>query len=251
MSLQVATQIANLALTHCGVSKPIQSLDTDRSLEAQMCRTWWDTARRSALTKIPWSFATKQIAPALVASQPTPEWLYAYQYPVDCLKVTRFMSWRLNNDSRQSRIPYRVMQPVPIGLSTLTPTPTTAYPQTTGLWIYTNWPGVNGQLLPTIMEYTFDNLNISQWPDNFNWAFSYMLASLIVTTLTSANPQQQLAVITQKMDTVFSDAEAENLNEEQRPEEPQSEFIRGRGNGYSAGYPGMSWVAEPSGFIVQ
>lgn len=248
---QVATEIANLALSHCGASKPIQSLDTDHSLAAQMCRTWFDTARRSTLTKIPWSFAAKQISPALVANQPTPEWLYAYQYPQDALTIIRFMSWRLNNDTRQSRIPYRVMQPVAVGLSTLA-TPPTAYAQTTGLWIYTNWPGVNSNLLPTIMEYIFDNQNIAQWPDNFNNAFSLMLASLIAPTLTSGNPQTTMAIIDSKIKAAFSEAEDNNLNEEQRPEEPQSEFIRGRGGwGLGYGYPGMEWIATPAGFEIQ
>lgn len=248
---QVETQIANLALSHCGISKPLQDLTTDHSVEAQMCRTWFNVARRSVLTKIPWSFAAKQIAPALVASQPTPEWLYAYQYPVDALTIIRFMSWRLNNDTRQSRVPYRVMQPVAIGLSTITPAPTTPYVQTTGLWIYTNWPGVNVNI-PVIMEYTFDNTNIAQWPDNFGRAFSLELASLIVTTLTSENPQQQLAVIMQRLKESLADAADNNLNEEQRPDEPQSEFIRARGGmGMSPGFPGASWVAEPAGFVVE
>lgn len=247
---QVATQIANLAISHCGVSKPIQALDTDHSIEAQMCLTWFDTARRITLQKIPWSFSTKQIAPALVANQPTPEWLYAYQYPSDALQIIRFMSWRLNNDTRQSRIPYRVMQPVPIGLSTLTPTPTTPYVNVTGEWIYTNWPGVN-VTLPVIMEYTFDNTNISQWTDGFNMAMSLVLASLIVNVVTTGSPQQQKALIMQDLKGALADAEASNINEEQRPQEPQSEFIRARNGDWDGyGYPGMSWVAEPAGFVV-
>lgn len=248
--LQVATQVANLAISHCGVSKAIQDLSTDHSVEAQMCLTWYNTARRVALNKIPWSFATKQVLPALVANQPTPEWLYAYQYPSDALKITRFMSWRLNNDTRQSRVPYRIMQPVPIGLSTLNPAPTTAYAQTTGLWIYTNWPGINVNL-PVVLEYTFDNANISQWPDDFVMAFSLVLASLIVATVTTSNAQNQQAIIDQKLVASLSASASDNLNEEQRPEEPESEFIRARDGGPSSSYPGMSWVAEPAGFVIQ
>lgn len=250
MSEQSATDIANLAIAHCGVSKAIQALDSDHSIEAQMCRTWFETARRTTLKKIPWSFSTKQIIPALVANQPTPEWLYAYQYPADALKLTRFMSWRLNNDTRQSRVPYRVMQPVAIGLSTLTPTPTVPYLQTTGLWIFTNWPGINANL-PTILEYTFDNANISQWPDDFNLAFSLELASLIVTTITTNNPQQQKQMIVGDLKTAIDMAAADNLNEEQRPQEPQSEFIRGRDGDGGGAYPGMAWFSEPAGFVVQ
>lgn len=213
-----------------------------------MLRTWWDTARRTVLKKIPWSFSTKQIIPGLVATQPTPEWLFAYQYPDDALKITRFMSWRLNNDTRQSRVNYRVMQPVDPSLSTLATHPVSY--QTNGLWIYTNWPGTNVGL-PTIIEYTFDNQDVAQWPDDFNLAFSQMLASLIVTTLTSGNPQQQKQEILQEYAGTINTAAADNINEEQRPQEPQSEFIRGRGDGDAYGFPGMRWIAEPGGFIVQ
>lgn len=248
---QTLTNIANLALSHCGVSKAIIDLDTDRSIEAQMCLTWIDTARRTVLQEIPWSFATKQVIPALVANNPTNEWLYAYQYPVDALKLTRFMSWRLNNDTRQSRIPFRIMQPVAINLSTAQPQPTVPYSQTTGLWIYTNWPGTT-IVLPTVIEYTFDNTNVSQWTDPFNWAMSLHLASLLITTLTTGDPQNKKAGIVNDYQAAITKASSDNLNEEQVPQEPQSEFIRSRnGWDWSYGYPGMSWVAEPAGFIVE
>lgn len=247
---QTLTNIANLAISHCGISKPIQDLQTDHSLEAQMCMTWIDTARRTVLKKIPWSFSTKQIAPALTASYPTNEWMYAYQYPDDALKLTRFMSWRLNNDTRQSRVPYRVMQPVSIALSAAIPAPTTPYAQTTGLWIYTNWPGANVGI-PTVIEYTFDNENVSQWPDDFNWALSLQLASLIVTTLTSGDPNNKKQAISADYTEAINVASLDNLNEEQRPQEPQAEFIRARDGDMGYGMPGMSWFAEPAGFSIQ
>lgn len=246
---QTLTNIANLAISRCGISKPIADLETDHSLEAQMCMTWMDTARRTVLKKIPWSFATKQVAPGLVATYPTNEWMYAYQYPSDALKLTRFMSWRLNNDTRQSRIPYRVMQPTPIGINAST-SPPQSYPSTTGLWIFTNWPGVNVGL-PTVIEYTFDNQNVSQWTDDFNWALSIMLASLIVSALTSGDPQNKKQAIDQDYMEAISVASLDNLNEEQRPQEPQSEFVRGRDGDMGYGFPGMSWIAEPIGFVVQ
>lgn len=206
-----------------------------------MCRTFFDLSRQAALRDFPWSFAIKQILPALVANQPTPEWLYAYQYPADALKIVRFMSLRGNNDTRQSRIPYRIMQPVAAALSPVTGQ--AAYAQTTGLWIYSNSSGVP-------IEYVFDNQDVSQWTSDFIVSQAYMLASLIVTTLTSGNPQQQQQAILQMYQTSLANAAAASLNEEQRPEEPQSEFIRGRGgDGYAS--PGTPWVADPSGFSVQ
>lgn len=246
---QVSTQVANLAIAHCGISKPISDLATTKNLEAQMCRTFFDLARQSCLTDARWMFAVRQIAPALVANQPTPEWLYAYQYPSDALRLVRFMSWRLSNDTRQSRIPYTIAQPVSNLLSTLNPQPA-PYIQTTGQWIYTNWPGVNGNLMPTIIEYVFDNQNVAQWTPNFIIALSYKLAELIVPAVTSGDTFGKKKEIQANYITARNSASNDNANEEQRPEEPQSEFIRAR-DGESYGYPGMNWVAEPTGFVVQ
>lgn len=247
-SEQTQTDVANLALAHCGVSKPIASLATEKSLEGQMCRTFMDIARQYVLREFTWFFSKKQIVPALIASQPTPEWLYAYQYPNDALRILRFMSWRLNNDTRQSRVPYTVMQPVAVGLSTLA-TPPVSYSETSGLWLYTNWPGTNVSL-PTIIEYIFDNTNVAQWPPDFVLALSYKLASLLVMTLTSGDPQKYKEDIDAEYTSLISNAKADYLNEEQRPEEPQSEFIRAR-DGDAFGTPGMAWIAEPAGFNVQ
>lgn len=248
VSEQTLTDVANLALAHCGVSKPIGNLQTEKSAEAQMCRTFFNIARQDVLREFPWFFSKKMIAPALVANQPTNEWLFAYQYPSDALRIIRFMSWRLSNDTRQSRVPYTVMQPVSASLSTLTPQPA-AYTQVTGLWIYTNWPGLNVSL-PTLIEYIFDNDNVSQWPPDFIMALSYKLASMIVMTLTSGDPQKYMQDIMAMYVTKINAAKADNLNEEQRPEEPQSEFVRAR-DGESYGIPGMQWIAEPSGFVIQ
>lgn len=245
---ETTTNVANLALAHCGVSKPIANLQTEKSLEGQMCRTFFDIARQDVLREFPWFFSKKMIAPALVANQPTNEWLYAYQYPQDALRIIRFMSWRLSNDTRQSRVPYTVMQPVANTLSTLSPQPA-AYSQTTGLWIYTNWPGVNASI-PTVIEYIFDNTNVSQWPPDFIMALSYKLASLLVMTLTTGDTSRYKEDISNSYQLTISSAKADNLNEEQRPEEPQSEFIRAR-SGDSYGTPGQQWIAEPAGFLIQ
>lgn len=246
---QTNTQVANLAIAACGISKPIADLVTDRSLAAQMCRTFYDVARRIAIRDVPWSWARRQVNPSLVANQPTPEWLYAYQYPQDAIQLTRFMSWRLNNDTRQSRIPYTIMQPTPAALSTLTPLPT--YSGVNGLWIFTNWPGANASAgLPTIIEYLFDNQNVAQWTDDFIAAFAYQLAVFIVPTVTSGDPYGNLQKIMTLYTSCIARARASNLNEEQRPQEPQSEFIRAR-EGDAVGIPGSTWVAEPAGFVIQ
>lgn len=244
---QTSTDVANLALAHCGISKPIQNLSTSKDIEAQLARTFFDIARQDVLREFPWYFATKQVAPALIANQPTNEYLYAYQYPSDALRLVRFMSWRLSNDTRQSRVEYRIMQPVPVTLSTLSPQPT-SYPETTGLWIFTNWPGANN-VLPTVIEYIYDNNNVAQWPSDFIIALSYKLASFMVQTLTSGDPNGLKDKIEIEYQKRIDKAKSSGLNEEQRPEDPQSEFIRAR-DGDMWNYTGMTWTIEPAGFSV-
>jgi hypothetical protein len=208
-----------------------------------------DTARRTVLKKIPWSFATQQAPPALVATYPTPEWNYAYQYPGDALKLTRFLSWRGNNDTRDSRVAYRIMKPTPVSMNCTPVNPPSSYLSTTGLWLFTNWPGSNISI-PVAIEYTFDNQDLSEWSDDFAWALSLNLASLIVTTLTSGDPSQKKTQITADYDKAVAVASLDNANEEQRPPEPDATAIRARAGEMGYGMPGMTWTAEPAGYSV-
>jgi hypothetical protein len=246
---QVSTDIVNLALNHCGVSKPVASLIAEKSLEAQLVRTFYDISRQKTLQQFPWYFAKKTVAPALITQWPTYEWQYAYQYPSDALRIVRFMSWRLTNDTRQSRVEFTVGQPVSINLSAAVPPPTAAYPQSSGLWIYTNWPGQNNAM-PTAIEYIFDNQNVGQWSPSFVLALSLKLATYLVQTVTTGDPAALKDKINMEYKETMAQAQADLLNEEQRPEEPQSEFIRAR-DGDVFGYSGMNWVAQQAGFSIE
>lgn len=92
-----ATQIDvyNLALSNLGTSKRIQSL-TEGTPEAGYCNTFWDRARKIVLEQCYWSFATRAVALGLLLDQllitdPTqlkyPGWRYIYARPNDSLKV--------------------------------------------------------------------------------------------------------------------------------------------------------------------
>lgn len=231
---QTLTDIAQLAVLHCGVNKPIANVLTEKSTEAQACRTVADVARQTTLQKHPWLFAKKFANPALV-SGPNPmatiEWVYAYAAPSDMLHMFRFISYRLNNDTRQSRIPYTTVQTA------------------SGQLIYTNWPG-NFANIPVTIEYTWDNINIPQWTPDFVLAMSYYMAYLITPLITSGDPYNLQQKLMGLFDKAILEATDTNANEEQRPEEPQSEFVRGRdgcgiGNGQAE-----RWEADGGGFSV-
>ena len=132
----------------------------------------------------------------------------------------------------------------------MTPAPTTPYAETSGQWIYTNWPGTNISL-PTIIEYTFDNKNIPQWTPEFIEALSLKLASYLVPALTTGDPNATQQKIEQLYAQAISHAQTMAGNNEQRPEEPESEFIRARyGDWIYNGVGNGNWVATPAGFMV-
>lgn len=233
--VQSLTEIANLAVLHCGVSKPIGNIQTEKSPEAQACRTAVDICRQTTLRRHPWLFAKKFANPPIV-SGPNPmatiEWTYSYRLPADCLHMVRIVSNRLNNDTRQSRIPYTMVD------------------DDSGALLYTNWPGVGGQV-PITVEYTFDNQNIAQWPSDFCMAMSYYMAYVIAPVLTSGDPYQMQQKLLGLFDKAISMASNSNSNEEQRPEEPQSEFVRSRDGSWCGQAQGQNWESDGGGFVVE
>lgn len=161
----------------------------------------------------------------------TVEWVYAYRAPSDMIRMIRFVSTRLNNDTRQSRIPYTIVD------------------DASGPLLYTNWPG-NFNNVPVTIEYSYDNQNIGQWTADFILAMSYYMAYLVAPVLTSGDPYQMQQKLLVLFDAAIKAAASADSNEEQRPEEPQSEFVRAR-DGYGLGVgQGQSWQAEQGGFTV-
>lgn len=231
------TEIANLALGHLGHSKPIGNLDTEQSLAAQACRTFYPISLATSVSGIPWmfckKFATMQLVTDFTVNAGTQilEWDYAYRYPSDCIQFIRIVSPRLNNDTRQSRIPYTIAA------------------DASGLLIYTDWPGSNSLITPQC-EYQFMNMNVGVYPADFVIALSYLLAGYIAPMVTAGDPYQLGMKAMGMYKTAIAEAESLDLNEEQRPEEPQSEFIRARGNG-DPSTSGIGWQATPDGFVVE
>ena len=82
-------EICNIALGNLR-SGSINSL-TEQSIQAQNCRLKYPILRDKCLTEIPWSFNHSIRVLSLVDTDIF-NWLYAYQYPNDCLKINRLIS---------------------------------------------------------------------------------------------------------------------------------------------------------------
>lgn len=207
------TDIANMALSHLGVSKVISDLATERSNEAAAMRTFYDLARREMLRIRWWPFSKKIATLALVtdfsqtpASTTIYEWVYAYRYPSDCIDFRRILSGVLHgSDNRQTRIPFTLGVDDQAKL------------------VFSDMTYAQG-------EYTMDVLNVSLWPDDFARALSYNLASLAAPRVTAGDPFKLGPMVQALYKMSLSTASAAAAREEQMDMAPESEFVRAREN---------------------
>ena len=196
------TEICNLAISHLGIGKEIANLETERSNEAAACRRFFETARDVTLRDFNWPFATKINELGLVEADPNDEWSFSYRYPTDCLKLRRILSG-IRNDTRQSRVPYRVAR------------------DAAGLLIFTDTADAQ-------VEYTIQEQTVSSFPPDFVMAFSFLLASYVAPRLTAGDPFKMGTRAIELYQVEISKAMAAAINEEQDEEYPDSEFIRVR-----------------------
>jgi hypothetical protein len=102
------TTISNMAISHLGIGKAIQNLETDQnSAEASICRVFYNVARDTVLRDFNWPFARKYKRLNLLETNPSSEWSYAYQYPSDCLKIRKILSGQ-RVDNNDTQIEYEV-----------------------------------------------------------------------------------------------------------------------------------------------
>jgi hypothetical protein len=81
------TTICNLALAKLAIP-PIMAL-TDDSTQAQFCSRFYAEARNEVLSSHRWNFAMKRGTLVKLVDAPAFEWAFAYQLPVDCLRVVQ------------------------------------------------------------------------------------------------------------------------------------------------------------------
>jgi len=196
------TEIANLAISHLGIGKEIQSLDTDKGEEASACRRFYDTTRDDVLRAYNWSFATSFFSLNLIATNPTTEWIYSYRYPSTALKIVRILSG-LRQDTHEARVPYKVAK------------------DDTFKIIYTDETNAIAEVIERVEDPSF-------YTSDFIFAFSYRLAYNIAPRVTAGDPfkikNEMLQLYNQALTTAFKN----DLNEQKVDKKPESQLIRER-----------------------
>jgi hypothetical protein len=201
---QSKTVIANLALSHAGSSKEIADFEepSEKSQEAKACRRFFSQVQDELLRGFVWPFATKIRSLSLVEEDPNEEWAFSYQYPSDCLFARRILSGT-RNETRQTRVPYRIVQ------------------GDTGLLLYTDAEDAT-------LEYTLRSEDVLRWPPDFVQAFAFRLAAYIMPRVTGGDPFKLTDRALGLYERSVMAAKAAAVNEQAYEEPPESEFIRGR-----------------------
>ena len=153
------TDIANLALTHIGGAK-VHNFRDDKTIEADLVRTYYDISRQAELETYDWSFARRFISLAVASEDPISPWLFAYVIPEDCLAVRMLHKEVKTVDD--TRIPYEIISDS-INEQNI---------------LLTNKP-------EAILRYTFNQGNTTQFTTNFSIAISHRLAAYIAYSRTN------------------------------------------------------------------
>ena len=191
-------EIANMAISHLGVSKPIINIDQDKTPEAEQCRLFFDIAFKESLEACRYTVARSY--GILEPSEEVPEnnWRFAYKYPADCLFITRVL---------QSHYQF----PGSFG----------TYYKQDGKWdigYYINC-GKQGRLIycnyeDARIEYS-KKLDLNpNFSSKFYLGLSYLLATYICPTVTKGRQEKYVPGLMQNYKSKMQQAQALNHNED-------------------------------------
>lgn len=193
--------ICNMALSNLGKDN-IQAL-TDAGAEARACRQFYDHVRDTLLQAYPWRFAGATRSMAALANDMVGRWSYAYERPIDCLKV------------RWVRPEYSLDDPCPQTLQQELGNPYDIEGQT----IYCN-------LSPAFLRYTFKLTDPTKFSPLFVEALAWHLTTRIAMPLTR-DPKARADAFQLARQTQAA-AEAADANEVRETSDHDSELVSGR-----------------------
>jgi hypothetical protein len=176
------TDIANDALQHLGSASFIQNLETDTSKDARVMRRLYHKYRRSLLSIWEWPFATIYQKGVIVKFWPTPEYGFAYQYPNNCLKMSRIWNFR-HTDDIETKIESVQSNDGAQRLIYSNFGPPALLPQ--NRWIPTTTPAsTTGDPYPVaVFQFVADCENVGLFPELFKDALSLMMAGYAAPSL--------------------------------------------------------------------
>lgn len=198
------TAIVNIALARIGATKQVSNVDTERSNEAILARTFFEPALRFVLRDFPWPFATAYEQLALVGGSASEhvnyDWTFSYRYPSDCLFVRRIVTERG-------------------GRNDLDPPPFRIGRDTQGRLIFTDEEDAQ-------IEYTAVITDPEQLDDIAASALAWKLGADFAPGLSRIKDMAKTCMQMYQIDLSKSESRALNEGQQDRPQE--AEFTRAR-----------------------
>jgi hypothetical protein len=207
--------ICNLALAHVGNTKGISNIDTDTSVEANMCRLFYDQCLLDMFESFQWPFARTRAELGLVEEDPTPNWKYSYRMPADAGRMIAigdtnlFIAWDFNWAGNWTDNGMGLMK-IPLPLYEIVS-------DNAGKLIYT-------QIADAVIYYERRVTNPTLWPVSFANALAWRLAAEIALPLSRDPKIAQNAE--RKYELEISRAYAAQLNESPTEVLEDSEITR-------------------------
>jgi hypothetical protein len=201
--------VCNQAISAIGITRFIQNMN-EGSIEAETCLLFWDSSVDQVLSDFDWNFA-RRYDPLALSKKTVPIWRYCYAYPASCIKARAIIPTCSNPDLyplmykkflQEHRVPFDISENEAGG----------------GLVVCTN-------IDTPILAYTA-RVKMALWSGEFITAFKFYMSSLLAAPL-SASPEYA-PMVGDEYKNALLDAGAKNLNEAQKSEPPESEFIRAR-----------------------
>lgn len=87
MAINSKSELCNLSLSRLGNYNSISDIDTPKTQLEQVFALWYDVARQAFLKMTMPNFAIARKTVARLDDAPAFGYAYAYEYPVDCLRV--------------------------------------------------------------------------------------------------------------------------------------------------------------------
>jgi hypothetical protein len=173
MSSQV--DICNAAIGHYGGSARVSSIDPpDGSVESDRCAIFYPKARRLFIAATAPKWAQKRATLALLATNPSVAWTYAYDRPADCIKPLRVLAQSTGQSLGSSTLPYTewsYADPI-MAIDAAANDSSTAQFDHEGETIYTHEP-------EAVLLYLYDRDEPTRLTPEGELAMGYLLASLL------------------------------------------------------------------------
>jgi hypothetical protein len=200
--------IVNLALDHLHLTQKITAM-AQAVPAAQAGTRWYEISRQAILKAHPWKFAEKRavLVEDTVAANAHPQWEYAYTPPTGLLKLRKIIveGYRSVPGDYEVRMAWENL------------------PDASAKRIYCDYPPATGS--EPLLSYTFDQTDVTKFPDSFVTALSYLLAIRLATPL-RVNEKVLKAVLAM-WPFVWADAVADDTSDTSH-EQPDASWILAR-----------------------